>query len=160
MNIGLLGEFELECRGAAHKLPPRCRSVLCGLALRASCSMSMEQLVSWVWNKEDLPRRPDSALQTYICRIRSSLGSEAGRLRTLTDGYLLEIDTSSVDALKFEENVITALSSPSGAADVDAITRAPRWLSLAGALTRSRCIEPYIVSFVTSLAWSRARRSE
>jgi DNA-binding SARP family transcriptional activator len=124
MNIGLLGEFELECPGAPHKLPPRCRSVLSALALRANCSVSMEQLVSWVWDKEDLPRRPDSALQTYISRIRSCFDGEARRVRTLSDGYLLEIETSSVDALKFEGSVIAALSTPSGAVDVDAIARA------------------------------------
>jgi DNA-binding SARP family transcriptional activator len=123
VEIGLLGEFALIGPSGPHKLSPRCRSVLAALALHARHAVSMERLVSWVWNADELPRRPDSALQTYVSRIRSCFGREADRLHTLADGYLLELDVSAVDALHFEAGITAALAGP-GAVDVQSISDA------------------------------------
>lgn len=79
--------------------PPRCQAVLAALALSAGSPVPVRRLVELVWGAEP-PRTAEKTLQTYVGRLRRSLGADA--VARVGAAYRLEVDPEAVDALRFE----------------------------------------------------------
>ena len=77
---------------------PRLRTLLVVLAISANRSVSVDRLAAAVWPAE-LPCNPASAIQTYVSRLRSTLGAAA--VTTTASGYALNIAPDDVDAIRF-----------------------------------------------------------
>jgi DNA-binding SARP family transcriptional activator/CheY-like chemotaxis protein len=111
IEVRLLGPFEVA-RGAqtVHIGSPKQRAVVALLALQAGRVVSADALCDLIW-EEDQPASPSATLQSLISRLRASLASGAagvtdgGRevLRTREPGWVLDIDSADVDALRFQE---------------------------------------------------------
>ncbi|MBP2340227.1 DNA-binding SARP family transcriptional activator/predicted negative regulator of RcsB-dependent stress response [Saccharothrix coeruleofusca] len=81
----------------------RQRCLLVSLLLRAGSSVSVDQLAEHIWGA-DPPVRARGTLQTYVMRLRQALGP-AVPIRTVPDGYLVDVDPGAVDVTRFERLV-------------------------------------------------------
>lgn len=111
IEVRLLGPFEVAHAGQTlHIGSPKQRAVLALLALQAGRVVSADALCDLIWD-EDQPASPSATLQSLISRLRASLAagpagvSEGGReaLRTREPGWVLDVDSAGVDALRFQE---------------------------------------------------------
>jgi DNA-binding SARP family transcriptional activator/DNA-binding beta-propeller fold protein YncE len=103
VRISLLGPLEATVDGAAVELgSPQQRAILALLALRTGSVVSVDALIDVLWPSVP-PPTATKVVQTYISRLRKSLGDETIARRGR--GYLLNLDPSSVDAIQFEELV-------------------------------------------------------
>jgi len=78
----------------------RQRALLVSLLLRAGTSVSVDELAGNVWGDEP-PARARATLQTYVMRLRQLLGPSVP-IRTVPDGYLIDVDEKSIDLMRFE----------------------------------------------------------
>ncbi|MEV6079426.1 isochorismatase family protein [Streptomyces sp. NPDC052069] len=102
LRITLLGGFQASRGGAALPVPgARLRSLVVRLALAGGRAVPRSVLVDAIW-AEDPPADPVHALQALVSRLRRTLGS-AGDVTQLAGGYRLAVDTTDVDALRFEQ---------------------------------------------------------
>ena len=107
MRIWLLGNVTVTSDRGRLTLAPRCRSVVAALALNAGQPTPLSELIRFVWDEPQLPHSPGAALHTYVSRTRQSftITNEQDLLRTVADGYLLDIPRSDVDALCFRDRL-------------------------------------------------------
>lgn len=82
--------------------PPKCQTVLAALALSAGSPVPLGRLVELVWGTEP-PASAERTLQSYIARLRRSLGSEI--ITRHGSSYCLEVPASSVDVARFEHHL-------------------------------------------------------
>lgn len=102
----LLGPFEVVVDGRPVQVgSPKQRAVLALLALHAGRVVPAETLCELIWD-EDQPASPAAALQSLISRLRATLSRDV--LRTREPGWVLDIDSLAVDALRFQEGVVRA----------------------------------------------------
>ena len=106
MDFRLLGPFEVWRDGAPLSLGGRRqRAVLALLAMHVGTVVSTDRIVEEIW--ADAP--PPSALRTlhsYVSRLRSTLRDDgADPLVRREPGYVLDLDPSVVDAVRFERLV-------------------------------------------------------
>jgi predicted ATPase/DNA-binding SARP family transcriptional activator len=101
----------------------RQRRLLAGLVMGRGAVVSTDRLLDVVWDGEP-PPSPLNALQTYISRLRTTVGSEAVAHRP--PGYALVLADDEVDAWRFETLVDQARSRPVS----DALTVFDRALEL------------------------------
>jgi DNA-binding SARP family transcriptional activator len=78
------------------------RALLALLLLRANKAVSSERLVDQLWG-EHPPRTATTSLQNTVSQLRKLLGP--GVLHTRPTGYVLELDESQLDLLRFERLV-------------------------------------------------------
>jgi DNA-binding SARP family transcriptional activator len=96
LTVTALGERDVPI-GAAKQ-----RAILGALALEAGRVVSLRDLADSVWDGEP-PANAQTALRTYVARLRQTLGSELGAMiRTAHGGYVLSAGEQDVDALMFE----------------------------------------------------------
>ncbi|GAA3891148.1 BTAD domain-containing putative transcriptional regulator [Saccharothrix violaceirubra] len=81
----------------------RQRSLLVSLLIRAGSSVSVDELAEHIWGAEP-PARARGTLQTYVMRLRQVLGPEIP-IRTVPDGYLIDVDERTIDVMRFEQLV-------------------------------------------------------
>ncbi|KAF4406772.1 MULTISPECIES: AfsR/SARP family transcriptional regulator [Streptomyces] len=106
MEIQLLGPLTLvhgEVR--QHVCSKRVRTVLALLALPPGTPLQFEQLMEELWGDRELENMRN-ALQANVLRARKILGTLTGRrgdevVRTVSGGYVLDLDPQSVDANRF-----------------------------------------------------------
>jgi predicted ATPase/DNA-binding SARP family transcriptional activator len=98
--VGVLGPLRLavdgmpvDVRGAKR------RAVLALLALAEGRTVPVDQLVDALWPGE-VPESGRQALHSHVFRLRGHLGPAADRLRTLQDGYRLELGGDGLDAAR------------------------------------------------------------
>jgi DNA-binding SARP family transcriptional activator len=82
--------------------PAKCQAVLGALALSAGSAVPVWRLVELVWG-ETAPRTAEKTLQSYITRLRKSLG--AGSIVRSGGAYRLGVDADSVDVLRFQRHL-------------------------------------------------------
>ncbi len=82
---------------------PLQRAVLVRLLLGEGRQCGLDHLIDALW--EEPPGNAVRSVQTYVYRIRLSLGEERSRLETTQGGYQLAIPEQAVDALRFERLV-------------------------------------------------------
>ena len=101
VEVLLLGPLEARVGGVAVPLPGRrVRTLLAVLALSAGRPVATDVLADRIWG-EDLPANVRGSLQTAVMRLRRELGAET--VERSPGGYLLRVDRSAVDALRFEQ---------------------------------------------------------
>ncbi|CAL9656236.1 hypothetical protein SUDANB95_06771 [Actinosynnema sp. ALI-1.44] len=81
----------------------RQRALLVSLLMRAGAGVSVDELAEHVWGAEP-PARARGTLQTYVMRLRQVLGP-AVPIRTVPDGYLIDVDERTIDVVRFEQLV-------------------------------------------------------
>ncbi|MFC7723163.1 AfsR/SARP family transcriptional regulator [Nonomuraea recticatena] len=82
------------------------RILLAGLLLRANHMVSTAELIEYVWDGVP-PAGARGAVQTYMARVRGSLG-KACRIVNHGDGYLIEAPDASLDLHRFRDLVARA----------------------------------------------------
>ncbi|HZM83498.1 MAG TPA: BTAD domain-containing putative transcriptional regulator [Candidatus Limnocylindrales bacterium] len=97
LEVRLLGPLEVVLHGRPVRLTGRLRTLLLVLAMSAGKAVSVFQLAEALWG-ERLPANPRASVQTYITRLRETLGAEL--ISTSPPGYAL---TADVDADRFLE---------------------------------------------------------
>ena len=97
MDIGLLGPLTVD--GAGVDFPRRDRVVLAALALKVGEDLTAERLADALW-RDELPASWVKVLQGCVVRLRKALGSAT--IRTVPQGYRLEVPADQVDAVRFE----------------------------------------------------------
>ena len=101
VQLGILGSLEVRVAGRPFPVPgPRQRALLAALLLRRGTVVPMDRLVDEVFG-EAPPREARNALQTYVTRLRQSLGPAAAAVATRAPGYVLELPGDAVDAEVF-----------------------------------------------------------
>lgn len=111
LSIGVLGPVEVRASATARSVgQPRRRALLTVLALEAGRACTTSLLAEALWADEP-PSDPRTVLQTHVSKLRRELapdrppGERADLLRTVADGYLLDVDPSVVDAHRLAELV-------------------------------------------------------
>lgn len=106
IEVRLLGPFEVAYAGQTlHIGSPKQRAVLALLALHGGRVVTADALCDLIWD-DDRPASPSATLQSLISRLRAALASASGGrdvLRTREPGWVLDIETAAVDALRFQE---------------------------------------------------------
>jgi DNA-binding SARP family transcriptional activator len=104
--VRLLGPLEVQLDGRPIVLARRKqRSLLALLALRAGEVVRTDRIVECLWG-ECPPKAAIGSLRNLISELRKALGSET--VRTLAEGYLLEVERDCVDVHRFESLVTAA----------------------------------------------------
>ncbi|HKA03565.1 MAG TPA: BTAD domain-containing putative transcriptional regulator, partial [Acidimicrobiales bacterium] len=102
MEIRLLGAVEVvDDRGRVQSVRgAHLRTLLVTLALRCGEVVSSDRLVDTLWG-EETPGDALNALQRHVSSLRRLLGRPEV-VRRRAPGYVLDLDRSAVDALRFE----------------------------------------------------------
>ncbi|QXJ23364.1 tetratricopeptide repeat protein [Actinomadura graeca] len=102
MEFGLLGPLEVRRDGEEIRVgAPKLRVVLAALLLRANREVSLGELTDAVWGA-GVPAQPVPALRVFVMRLRR-LFPVPDLIRTMPDGYRLEIDEGALDLHRFGE---------------------------------------------------------
>ena len=109
MNFGVLGTIEAsDSRRRLSVGGPKQRTVLALLISRAGTVVSTDALIDGVYGDE-APQGARRSIQTYVSNLRSELGDV---IEATGSGYILKVDRSAVDALRFEDAVLEAEEIP------------------------------------------------
>jgi predicted ATPase/DNA-binding SARP family transcriptional activator len=101
IGVSVLGE--LEVTGAAGPVAIRAlklRQLLAALVISAGEVRSADSLIDAIWEQSP-PASADKLLQVYVSRLRKLLPDEI-HIRTSAPGYTLELDGTTLDAVRFE----------------------------------------------------------
>jgi predicted ATPase/DNA-binding SARP family transcriptional activator len=102
MEIRLLGSIEIV-DGSGARIPvqgTRLQALIAALALQAGSVVSVDRLLDALWSDAP-PDGATNALQRHVSSLRKVIGP--GAVRRHGDGYVLDVDASSVDARAFED---------------------------------------------------------
>jgi DNA-binding SARP family transcriptional activator len=100
VQIGILGTMSVTVSGQQHEIrASKVRTMLATLALEAGRAISHEELVDELWSGRPLGNTRN-ALQAHATRLRRVLGGLTP-LRSLRNGYLLDIPRESIDGNRF-----------------------------------------------------------
>ncbi|HEX6685137.1 MAG TPA: BTAD domain-containing putative transcriptional regulator [Candidatus Limnocylindrales bacterium] len=97
LEVRLLGPLEIVLDDRPVRLTGRLRALLAVLALSAEKVVSVARIAEALWG-DHLPANPRTSVQTYITRLRETVGH--GLIHTQPPGYRL---SAQVDAVRFEE---------------------------------------------------------
>ena len=103
MRFRVLGPLQIEREGTAITLASESQRLLL-LVLLASANrvVATDSLGEALWGDEQ-PRHPTAAVQSSVYRLRQQIGSgEGAELVTQPPGYMLRVQTSELDALRFD----------------------------------------------------------
>jgi WD40 repeat protein/DNA-binding SARP family transcriptional activator len=96
----ILGPLEVDVGGDTVPLGgPKQRAVLAHLVLRANQLVPAETLIDQIWPEEP-PEKARNVIQTYVSHLRKALGHD--RIESNGPGYRLRLDTSELDAARFD----------------------------------------------------------
>ncbi|HEY5108492.1 MAG TPA: BTAD domain-containing putative transcriptional regulator, partial [Acidimicrobiales bacterium] len=114
MDFRLLGPFGVERDGSDVPLGGRRqRAVLALLTIHVGEVLSTDRIAEEIW-AGDPPPSATRTIHSYVSRLRSSLRGSTGSGDVLVrrdPGYVLTVDPSTVDAVRFEDLVERAVSS-------------------------------------------------
>ncbi len=100
LQFRVLGPLEVEADiGPIPLGGPKQRAVLAHLLIRANELVPVETLVDEVWG-EGPPKEARNIIQTYVSRLRKALGQD--RIQSQVPGYRLRLDSSELDAARFD----------------------------------------------------------
>ncbi|MFG2003453.1 BTAD domain-containing putative transcriptional regulator [Spirillospora sp. NPDC048911] len=113
ITIALLGPLEVRQDGRPVRLAGgRVRTLLAVLAVSANDTVPVRRLASALWD-EDLPVNVRRSVQTLVTRLRHGLGAHV--VRTMPEGYRLDVEPDRVDVLRFRR-LLTEAGRARGAA--------------------------------------------
>ena len=123
VDIRVLGNVEVRRGGEALAIGgPKPRQILAMLVAAHGAVVSADRLQEEVWGN-DQPADPGAVLQTNISRLRKLLDPGA-RIVARPGGYALEVDSSAVDAWRFEAIQVAARAASDPASTVASYQRA------------------------------------
>jgi WD40 repeat protein/DNA-binding SARP family transcriptional activator/class 3 adenylate cyclase len=100
IQFRVLGPLEVDAGGGPLPLGgPKQRAVLAHLLFRANELVPAETLVDELWGEEP-PDKARNIIQTYISHLRKALGPD--RIQSHAPGYRLRLDSSELDAIRFD----------------------------------------------------------
>ena len=113
VEVRVLGNLELELDGGrvADLGGTKPRTLLGVLIAASGHPVLVPRLIDQVWD-DDPPDRVEASLQTYVARLRKTLGGPTGagaRLLTHSGGYSLELEPHELDASRFTTGVANAV---------------------------------------------------
>src|SRR5207244_1866814 len=106
----ILGPFEVCAEGGPLRLrSAKQRALLAVLLLHANEVVSADRLIDHLW-QEQPPGTATNLLQVYVSQLRKVLEPERGRggaglLVTRPPGYMLRVDPTQLDSVRFERLV-------------------------------------------------------
>ena len=99
----MLGPVEVDdARQARTPTRPKERRLLAVLLADANHVVSADRVADALWPGREQPDDAVRSVQTYVSRLRSSLGPAGERLLTRPSGYLLQVERDELDARRFE----------------------------------------------------------
>src|SRR5215831_16107754 len=114
MEFGLLGPLTVQQNGAVITVPPgKQRVVLAALLLKSNRVVPLDELVEALWG----PRPPATAratLQSYVTRLRKTLGDGHDRIATHPGGYQISVDPGELDVTRCESLLGSARAAARG----------------------------------------------
>ncbi|WP_185444008.1 AfsR/SARP family transcriptional regulator [Kribbella qitaiheensis] len=109
MEFRLLGPVEVvDDSGRIELAANRLRVLLAALLLQPNRVVGAQALVDTLW-EDELPARPRSALQTYISRLRTMLGTPI--ISTEPAGYMISVQAEQIDLARFRALVSTSVET-------------------------------------------------
>lgn len=112
IRIRLLGEVSIEGASGAVAWPGRrLRTLLALLATACPATVAVPGLIDEIWG-EDLPERPDAAVQVLISRLRREAPDEEARVSITPMGetYRLDLPRDAIDLHRFHDDATAALA--------------------------------------------------
>ncbi len=107
MDLRVLGDIEASVDGRVVDLGgPRQRLLLAVLLTEPDAVVGTSRLVEALWDGEERPERPERAVQTYVSRLRKTLGAD--RIITRRPGYGLVVRDGELDAERYAAAVAEA----------------------------------------------------
>ena len=101
LRVQLSGQVQATVDGTPVALgSKKAQAVLVALALSGGRLVTIERLVGLVWD-EDPPRTAEQTLQSYVTRLRGSIGS--GAIERVGGAYRLNVAPEHVDLVHFEQ---------------------------------------------------------
>jgi predicted ATPase/DNA-binding SARP family transcriptional activator len=115
MEFGILGPLEVKRGDQALALGgAKQRALLAVLLLQANKAIGAERLAELLW-REEPPSSAAHAVEVYVSQLRRILEPDGAPYRLLLTGpagYTLRIDSSSLDAVRFQALVESAAQLP------------------------------------------------
>jgi DNA-binding SARP family transcriptional activator/tetratricopeptide (TPR) repeat protein len=103
-DFRILGRLEVFVDGEPVPIPAgKHRALLAALLLQAGELVSADVLIERLWG-EAPPRNPRPTLQTYVQRLRNTLG-DPERVVTAPTGYLIDVRPDELDLTRFRRLV-------------------------------------------------------
>ncbi len=103
VQFRVLGPLEVDAGDGPIPLGgPKQRAVLANLLIRANQLVPADTLIGEIWGEEP-PEKARHTLQTYVSKLRSTLGDD--RLQGRSPGYMLVVDPIDLDAARFDSLV-------------------------------------------------------
>ena len=100
MEFRILGPLEVADGDGLRRLGgPKQRTVLANLVLRVNQIVDSDRLIGQVWGDEP-PPAVRSTLRGYVSHLRTALGP--GLVEHSSGGYVLRVEPSAIDAVRFE----------------------------------------------------------
>jgi class 3 adenylate cyclase len=138
VEFRLLGPLEVRRDEEPLRLSSaKQRTLLADLLLHQGEVVSVDRLIEDLWGGEP-PAGARHALEAHASRLRQTLGDSAP-LVARPPGYLLEVDASSIDSLRFER----LLEKARGALDSGEHEPAAEWVRAALALWRGPALADF-----------------
>ncbi len=111
-QVRLLGGVRLTAPDGADvdPGPAKCQELLGALALSIDRSVSVDGLVDMLWGEEP-PRTAPKTLQTYVARLRKTIGRDT--IVRVGGAYRLDLPDESIDVRRFRSSL--AVGDPDGA---------------------------------------------
>lgn len=107
MEFGVLGPLTVWRAGVSLDLgTPKARVLLAVLLCRLGRPVSGDALAEAIWGEEQ-PKSAAKNVQTYVHRLRRSLG-DPGRITREGSGYVLRAGRDELDATRFEDLAVLA----------------------------------------------------
>lgn len=111
MRFGVLGPLLVHDGSADRRIvAPKQQVILATMLLDANRVVSVERIAENLW-AQAAPGGAHKTLQTYVMRLRRSLGDAAERLRTETRGYRFVVQDGELDLHRFTALVEAARAS-------------------------------------------------
>jgi DNA-binding SARP family transcriptional activator len=102
MEFGLLGPLTVRLGGTEVPVPPgKQRALLAALLLSANRPVRADELIEALWGPSP-PASARATMQSYVMRLRKSLGGGHGRIATQPGGYLISVAAGELDVSRFE----------------------------------------------------------
>ncbi|GAA4915515.1 transcriptional activator [Actinomycetospora succinea] len=113
IRIRVLGEVAIEgASGEVARPGRRLRTLLALIASACRGTVAVPALIDEIWG-EDLPERPDGALQVLVSRLRREAPDEGTRLPIppIGETYRLDLPREAVDLHRFHDDAAAALAA-------------------------------------------------
>jgi DNA-binding SARP family transcriptional activator/Tfp pilus assembly protein PilF len=102
MEFGLLGPLSVRRGGVEVPVPPgKQRVLLAALLLKVGRMAAVDELAEALWGACP-PVTARASMQSYVMRLRKSLGDGRGRITTQPGGYRLSVDPGELDVSRCE----------------------------------------------------------